>query len=327
MQNLKIGLTYDLRSWYLKQGYSEEQTAEFDSEDTIQALEKTIVSLGHEVELIGNGRALVEKLSGGSRWDLVFNVCEGLGGRNREAQVPAILEMYDQPYTFSDPLTCALTLDKALAKKLAMAYGLNTPRFKTVRSIEELKDLNLKYPLFVKPNEGGTGQGITHRSRVSDQASLVEVCGELLHQSISTILIEEYLPGREFTVGILGNDKSAHVLGIMQIAIPSGNVYTYEMKEECEKYVKYLPIEKDELYDSIADLALRAYRIFGCRDAGRVDIRLDSCGRPSFMEINPLPGLNPTHSDLPMIANMSGMSYSKLILSILIDALKRVPRT
>jgi len=325
MQNLKIGLAYDLRSDYLKQGYSEECTAEFDSEDTIQSLEKTLISLGHEVELIGNGRALAERLSTGSRWDLVFNICEGLDGRSREAQVPAILELFNQPYTFSDPLTCALTLDKSMAKRLVLSHGLNTPRFKLVRRIEELEDLKLRYPLFAKPNDGGTGQGISSRSRATDKDQLRSICSELLKHS--SVLVEEYLPGREFTVGIVGNGDSAEILGIMQIVIPSGNVYTYEMKEQCEKYVKYLGMEKDELYEAISILALSSYSICECRDAGRVDIRLDSCGCPSFMEINPLPGLNPTHSDLPMIATMAGMSYPELISRIIKEAVGRLPTT
>jgi len=324
--NLKIGLVYDLRKDYLGEGYTEEHVAEFDSEETIQILEQTIQSLGYEVDKIGNGRALCKRLVDGKRWDLVFNVAEGLDGRNREAQVPCLLEMFSIPYTFSDPLVCAVTLDKAMAKRLVSGAGLNTPRFHLVEEENDLSLLNLAYPLFIKPVAEGTGKGVDSKSKVDSFSKLKKVSLDLLKAFKQPVLIEEYLPGREFTTGILGTGKTARGLGTIEVRVkkgaPAGD-YSFKVKEMCEQFVEYLPMEKGELRREVEELALASYRVLECRDAGRVDIRLDANNRPSFLEINPLPGLHPTHSDLPMIATQEGISYNNLIGAIIESALKR----
>lgn len=325
--NLKIGLVYDLRKDYLAEGYSEEHVAEFDSEETIQILEQTIQSLGHEVDRIGNGRTLCKRLVDGSRWDIVFNVAEGLDGRNREAQVPCLLEMFSIPYTFSDPLVCAVTLDKAMAKRLVSGAGLNTPRFHIIEDEKDLASVNLAYPLFVKPVAEGTGKGVDSKSKVNSFSKLKKVSLDLLKAFKQPVLVEEYLPGKEFTTGILGTGKEARVLGTIEVRVkegaPAGD-YSYKVKELCEQFVEYLPMEKGKLRQDVEELALASYRVLECRDAGRVDIRLDANNRPSFMEVNPLPGLHPTHSDLPMIASQEGMSYKELIGSIINSAVKRI---
>lgn len=325
--NLKIGLVYDLRKDYLEEGYNEERVAEFDSEETIQILEETIQSLGHDIDRIGNGRALCKRLVDGNRWDLIFNVAEGLDGRNREAQVPCLLEMFSIPYTFSDPLVCAVTLDKAMAKRLISGAGLNTPRFHLVKEENDLSSLNLAYPLFVKPVAEGTGKGVDNKSKVNSFSELKKVTLDLLKAFKQPVLIEEYLPGREFTTGILGTEKDARVLGTIEVRVKEGAPsidYSFKVKEMCEQFVEYLPMEKGELRRQVEELALESYRVLECRDAGRVDIRLDTNNRPSFMEINPLPGLHPTHSDLPMIATQECMSYKELIGSIIDSASKRI---
>jgi len=321
-----IGLVYDLRDDYLAEGFSEEQVAEFDSLATISCLEQALQSLGYATERIGNGPALAKALTCGRRWDMVFTIAEGLYGRSREAQVPALLEMYGLAYTFSDPLACALTLDKAMTKRVVQSAGLYTPRFFVVASPDDVDSVALQYPLFAKPMAEGTGKGVDHRSRITSAEKLRSVCVHLLERFDQPVLVEEYLPGREFTTAVLGFGRDAEVLGTMEMTIrpnaPAAD-YSYEVKELCEQCVNYFPMPKGALRDEVEDLALRAYQVLECRDTGRVDIRLDALGRPAFIEVNPLPGLHPTHSDLPMIATQEGMAYNELIGRIVRSALTR----
>ncbi len=322
---LHIGMTYDLRKDYLAAGCSEDDVAEFDSEETIASLEWTIRSLGYTVDRIGNVQALCARLAAGDRWDLVFNIAEGLTGRCRESQVPCILEAWGIPYTFSDPFVCALTLDKAFAKRIVRDALLATPAFKVIEHPSDLTDVPLRYPLFAKPLAEGTGKGIDPASRVNSPAELAGVCGNLLARFRQPVLVEEFLPGREFTAAILGNGPCARVLGVMEIEVIDDphTVYSYTAKEECEHLVRYLPFCDDPLFTQIESLALGSYRALQCRDTARVDIRCDANGIPHFMEINPLPGLHPTHSDLPMIATQQDMSYSELIATIITSACER----
>ncbi|MBP7052188.1 MAG: ATP-grasp domain-containing protein [Phycisphaerae bacterium] len=323
---MTVGLVYDLRDDYLAQGFTEEQAAEFDSAATIDALEKAIRSLGYATERIGNGMALAKQLAAGKRWDLVFNIAEGLYGRSREAQAPALLEMYGIPYTCSDPLVCALTLDKAMTKRVIQSAGLHTPRFAVVTSPADIEGLDLKYPLFAKPLAEGTGKGVDKDSRVDSPAALKKVCTRLLERFAEPVLVEEYLPGREFTTAILGTGRDARVLGTIEFRIEANapaQDYSFDVKEQCEQCVTYFPMPKGALRDEAEALALAAYRVLECRDTGRVDIRLDAQDRPAFIEINPLPGMHPTHSDLPMIAAQERMSYEELIGNIVRSALAR----
>jgi D-alanine-D-alanine ligase len=322
-----IGLTYDLRVDYENLGYDEEDLAEFDSEQTIILIDQAIKSLGYETDRIGNVRSLSSRLVAGEKWDLVFNVAEGLSGRCRESHVPSILEVYNIGYTFSDPLVCAITLDKGIAKRIVRDAGLPTAKFKVVESVEDVDHTFLEYPLFAKPIAEGTGKGINNNSRIESNDQLIQTCEYLLNRFAQPVLVEEFLPGREFTVGILGNGDDTYVLGIMEIEIPQdkkGAIYSYVAKEECEKLVKYLPYRKGSLHRQLEQLALKTYKALQCRDAARVDLRCDRKGVPSFLEINPLPGLHPTHSDLPMIATQEGMKYEELIGQIINNALKRL---
>lgn len=323
----RIGLVYDLRDDYLAQGFSEEATAEFDSEITLRSIEDALRALGHRPERIGHVRALCARLVAGDRWDLVFNFAEGLHGRSREAQVPALLEAYDIPYTFSDPLTCAVTLDKAVTKRLVRDAGLNTPGFHLVRTPDDIAAVRLPYPLFAKPYAEGTGKGVSQRSRIETPAALRQVCLELLERFRQPVLVEEYLPGREFTVAVLGTGADARVLGGMEIIVlpaAGGREYAYETKENWHDCVRYQPLCAAREPDAaVCALALAAHRTLDVRDASRTDIRLDAAGRPSFMEINVLPGLRPEHSDLPMIAAQQGVAYVDLMGAIVNSALAR----
>jgi len=323
---MTIGLTYDLRSEYKAQGYREADIAEFDSDETITALEETIKALGYKTDRIGNVRQLCSRLAQGHRWDLVFNMAEGLSGRFRESEVPALLEIYRIGYTFSDPVVCAMTLDKGIAKHIIRSFGIPTPDFQVIETLSQLKEVKLTYPLFAKPIAEGTSKGIDQNSRVNNPKQLKNSCERLLSTFNQPVLVEEFLPGSEFTVGVLGNGDDAYVLGIMEITMADGRkeaVYCYDTKERCETLVKYLPYN-GPLHKQISQTALLAYKAFGCRDTARVDLRCDRKGEPCFLEINPLPGLHPTHSDLPMIATQQAVRYIELIGKILNSAFSRI---
>ena len=177
---MTVGLTYDLRSDYLKEGYSEEEVAEFDRESTISGIEDALNELGYKTDRIGHARQLVNRLANGDRWDLVFNICEGMHGIGREAQVPAILDLFSIPYTFSDVLVLSLTLHKGMTKRVIRDAGIPTPDFAVIHSIDQLSGVNLPFPLFVKPNAEGTGKGISAMSKVNSAEELKTICTDLL---------------------------------------------------------------------------------------------------------------------------------------------------
>ena len=326
---MKIGLTYDLREAYLAEGYDELETAEFDRADTIDSLENAIRSLGHQTDRIGHVRQLVSRLAAGDRWDLVFNICEGLRGIAREAQVPALLEAYDIPCTFGDPVTMTVCLHKGLTKTLVEKCGMPTPQFAVVESMADLAKIDLPFPLFAKPIAEGTGKGVSPASCISSTAELSEVCETLLANFRQPVLVETYLSGREFTVGIVGTGDDARVLGTLEIVLLSNaepGAYSYINKERCEELVRYDLVRSDN-DPEVAEaerIALISWRELNGRDAGRIDLRSDGSGRPNFIEANPLAGLHPEHSDLPMIATKVGMSYQELIRQIVESATRRV---
>lgn len=320
-------MTYDLRDDYLVMGYSLEETAEFDRPDTIEAIEGALRQLGHRPERIGHIRELARRLVAGERWDLVFNIAEGLKGMGREAQVPALLEAYDIPYTFSDPLVTALTLHKGMAKRVVRDAGVPTAPFALVEQPADIRTVNLPFPLFAKPAGEGTGKGITSASRIADRAALRAVCRKLLDRFHQPVLIETYLPGREFTVGMLGAGSSARVLRVMEVLLndkAEEGVYSYLNKEHFQERVIYRLVDDDEAVEA-GKVALAAWRALGCRDAGRVDTRSDGDGRPQFLEVNPLAGINPERSDLPIMCRLAGIEFAELIGAILDSALARVP--
>jgi D-alanine-D-alanine ligase len=324
---VRIGFTYDLKDDYLALGFGEHEVAEFDSPATVDAIEAALRSLGHEVERVGHVRALAARLVGGWRCDLVFNIAEGVAGFGRESQVPALLEAYGIPYTFSDPLVCALTLHKAMAKHVARGCGIATPSFVVVSTPEEAAAVTLPLPLFAKPVAEGSSKGVTGKSLVKSRAALVEVCTELLRDYRQPVLVEEYLSGREFTVGILGTGKDARSLATLEVMLRTAATdgsYSYRNKTQWRDYVEYALLDAGDLRRDVEDVALAAWRALGCRDAGRVDLRLDGGGRPQLIEVNPLAGLTPGYSDLPMMAEKTGMDFTALIAAILRSTLARI---
>ncbi|MCL1464807.1 D-alanine--D-alanine ligase family protein [Argonema galeatum] len=328
---LFIGLCCDIKEGYLKSGFSAAEVMEFDDEETIVGLENALLSLGHKVERIGNGRELARRLASGDRWDLIFNIAEGVKGRSREAQVPAVCELFAQPYTFSDPLTCALTLDKALTKRVVRDRGLPTAPFEVVSTLEEAAAVSLPMPLFLKPVAEGSSKGVTRRSLVKERSELVAVCRELLEQFHQPVLVETFLPGKEVTVGIIGNGSTARVIGVTEILFTDkaemAALTTLEKEQKKEgdgERVFCRPVTEEELLAAQArQLALLAYHALSCRDVARLDLRCDAAGVLYFLEINPLPGLNPVFSTLPITAEWAGMSYVKLIDEIVESAWQR----
>jgi D-alanine-D-alanine ligase len=323
---LKIGITYDLREDYLIEGYGEEETAEFDRAETIEAIDQTLKELGYRTDRIGHLKSLTRRLAAGDRWDLVFNIAEGLRGFGREAQIPALLDAYDIPYTFSDPLVLALTLHKGMTKHVIRDMGIPTPDFAIVEKEDQITGICLSYPLFAKPVAEGTGKGITAASKINTEKELVEVCRMLLTVFKQPVLVESFLPGREFTVGIIGTGKDAIATDTMEVCLKAQaepDVYSYINKENCEELVEYRLVY-DEEAQQVRETALSAWRGLGCRDAGRMDLRSDRSGRPNFMEVNPLAGLHPQHSDLPIIFSLMGKTFHQLIDMIMHSALKRV---
>jgi len=318
---MRIGLTYDLRSWYLERGYTMDETAEFDKEETVVALEGELTRLGYETVRIGNIFQLVEKLAAGERWDIVFNIAEGLYGDGRESVVPALLDQYRIPYVFSGPVVMGVSLNKYLTRLVVSAAGVPVCPGIIANSVRDLDNLSkLEYPLFVKPVAEGTGKGITTRSLVRDRESLLSLVTELLAVYKQPVLIEEYLPGREFTVGVTGNGAEAKVTGGMEVICKDNLPYSVEVKENYENYVKYTVYDED-LRSECDTVALGAWRALGAVDAGRVDMKADRHGKMFFIEANPLAGLNPVHSDLPMLSRMNGMAFGTL-MEIIMDSAK-----
>jgi len=324
-----IGITYDLRDEYMAMGFSEDETAEFDREGTISSIETTLAELGYQTDRIGHIKNLVYRLNQGDRWDLVFNIAEGMYGAGREAQVPALLDAYRIPYVFSGPLVLALTLDKALTKIIVKDAGVATPDHAVVYNKADIHHVNLSYPLFVKPLAEGTGKGIDQESVIYSQEQLEKKCAELLDRYHQPVLVETYLSGREFTAGIVGTGEEAKCIGVIEIILKENaekGVYSYVNKEECEERIIY-SLTDQEAVNVCSDLALQAWKCLRAEDGGRIDIRFDHKGLPHFLEINPLAGMHPEHSDLPILAGLNGIRYRELMKMIMDSAVRKVKTT
>jgi D-alanine-D-alanine ligase len=325
---MHIGITYDLKADYKAEGYTDEAIAEFDQIDTIDAIAGALESLGHSTDRIGRGKSLVARLARGDRWDLVFNISEGMHGIGRETQVPALLDMYAIPYTFSDPVVLGVSLHKAFAKRVVRDCGLATARFLQVNALGDLETLGFDPPYFVKPLAEGTGVGIDAACVIGSRDELATVCGRLLQRFAQPVLLETFLPGREFTVGLLGTGDRAEAIGVLEVCLLDSaepGVYSYLNKAEYEERVAYrLADPAEPVVQAAAELALASWRALECRDGGRVDVRCDANGVPHFLEVNPLAGLHPVHSDLPILAGRVGLSYEEIIARIVASAMERV---
>ncbi len=322
---MRLGITYDLRDDYLALGLGDEETAEFDRIDTIEAIESALHELGFETDRIGNIRSLIHRLAAGDRWDIVFNIAEGLRGFGREAQVPALLDAYGIPYTFSDALVLALTLHKGMTKRVIRDLGIPTPDFFIVEEASDCDQVDLPFPLFAKPIAEGTGKGINASSKIRSREDLRSVCESILLAFNQPVLVESYLPGKEFTVGIVGSGSAARAIGCIEVVLKSEaepGAYSYWNKKKYDELVEYRLVE-DKMAQKAMEVALASWRGLGCRDGGRVDLRADAKGLPHFLEVNPLAGLNPVVSDLPILCTLKGMTYKDLISQIMDSALSR----
>ena len=299
-----------------------EDTAEFDKQDTIDAIDKALINMGFETDQIGNSFQLIDALSTGKSWDMVFNIAEGLYGDGRESVVPAILDQYKIPYVFSGPVILGISLNKHLTRLIVSSAGVPVSPGILISQPADADKCRLEYPLFVKPVSEGTGKGITERNLVRSEKELKEVTEYLLNRFNQPALVEEYLPGREFTVGIIGTENEAIAIGGMEIECRDNLPYSVQFKENYEIFCKYIPMA-DEFADECKRVALNVWKALGGADAGRVDVKADKNGRMCFMEVNPLAGLHPVHSDLPILSGMAGIKYQTLIEMIMTSALKR----
>jgi D-alanine-D-alanine ligase len=338
---MRIGLTYTLRQtdqgagaapnhsdWSI--GALDDAQEELDAPETIAALTQALESLGHEVERLGDGPPLVARLARGDWPELVFNLAEGSGSeRTREARVPALLELLGIPYTGSDPLTLAATLDKDCGKRLVGAAGVATPAWTvcdgSLASVDAARR-TVPFPVFVKPAYEGSSKGIIRSSVIDEPAELGPAVAALQEAYRQPVLVEEFIAGDELTVGLVGG-AVATVLGILRV-LPRTPVdrfiYSLEVKRNWRQAVCYeCPAQLDPVAEeAVRRAAVLAWEALGCRDVARIDFRLRG-QVPYFLECNPLPGLSPESGDLVLLAQGMGIGYRELLDRILQSALAR----
>jgi D-alanine-D-alanine ligase len=325
---LRVGFTFNVKRVKPSYDMAEDSEAEYDSPTTLQAIREAIASWGHEVVDL-EATPELPNILGAPVVDVVFNIAEGFRGRNRESQVPALLELLDIPYTGSDPATLSLALDKGLAKKIVRQAGILTPNFQLFHTGKERIDKQfVNWPLMVKPVAEGSSKGVIAKSVVHSEGEMREVVRELIEKYHQPALVEEYIGGREFTVGLLG-ERRPRVLAPMEIVFQDKTdktpVYRFEDKLEVNNRIRYdVPAKVDAgQLERLRSAARGAFMALGCRDVARIDFRMDDKGRFFFLECNPLPGLTPGWSDLVLIAQGEGMDFRTLISEILSGAIRR----
>jgi len=324
----RVGMTYNVKTEVsLKPGDPPDMNAEFDHEETVHHIEKALTEGGHTVVRIGNARRLLEQFDSlASRADIIFNIAEGYEGRNRESQVPILLEMKGVPFVGADGLTLGLTLDKVLTKKVLIAEGIATPRYAEVDDPDKLWQIELTYPLIVKLRCEGSSKGLSEKSLVNTPEELERQVRWLMDTyKHATVFIEEFIEGSEFTVALIGNEQP-EIYPVVQIALDGQTdlgrkFFTFAYLRTGSDYLCPAPIS-DGLARQMQDLALRTYRAVDCRDFGRVDFRVDRKGRPYVLEINPLPCLS-TEDVFNFIAKTRGTTLYALINRIMDAALIR----
>lgn len=329
---IKVALVHNLKKSKSKD-QPKDYFSEFDSAETVEAIASSLRLGGHQVFSVEANRDLFDNLRANSV-DIVFNIAEGFSGVSRESQIPAMLDFLGLPYTGSGVLTLALSLDKAMAKQIFIYNGIPTPRFQLFKSEKEPLQQNLHFPLIVKPNCEGSAKGIHASNVVKNKSSLYEEIARIKKLYQQDVLVEEFIEGRELTVGILGN-QTPYVLPILEIDFSQckkkgESFYSWEVKE----YQGVDPLYPDpqfhcparlskEQKDAVEKAALTAHQALGCLDVSRVDIRLSEDFIPYVLEVNPLAGLDPKESNLTRMAAVCNMSYPDLINGILESALMR----
>ena len=331
---MRIGLAFDLKEAVKgsisSEAQPEDALEEYDSRDTVRGIAAAIEEKGHSTALLGGGREFLTNVQR-EKVDLVFNIAEGLGNyRSREAQIPSILELLDIPYTGSDPLALAVSLDKAITKSLVASAGVLTPKWQVVDDLAGLSQVDWKafpFPVFIKPLHEGSSKGIRTGSKIESAKQLVDAATGLLEHYRQPVIVEEFIYGDEITTGVIGNSPPA-LLGIMRVIPRRADpnfVYSLEVKRDWERLVDYVCPAKlrPEVLDRISESAITVFTVLGCRDISRVDFRISPDGKPYFLEINPLPGLNPKSGDIVIMSGKMGWTYSRLISSIVDAALRR----
>jgi D-alanine-D-alanine ligase len=324
---LRVGFTFNVKRIKPDPDGTKDDEAEYDTPGTLQAIREAIASAGHEVIDLEATPDLPSVLAS-TPVDLVFNMAEGIKGRNRESQVPALLELLDIPYSGSDPATLSIALDKALAKKIVRQHGILTPNFFTMSTGKERLPRDLRFPLIVKPIAEGSSKGVHPTSVVESEAELREAAREMIQKYDQPALVEDYIGGREFTVGMLG-ERRPKVLPPMEVVFLDQSetrpVYSFEFKQDSSTKIRYdVPARLEPSQLRVLERAAReCFIALGCRDVARVDFRMDEQGKVYFLECNPLPGLTPGWSDLVLIAKAAGIEYNGLINEILSGAIRR----
>jgi D-alanine-D-alanine ligase len=339
VESLRIAVLVN-RKHHVKPGLEAppDALAEYDADETVAGLESALRGSGHEVVVLEADETLVDSIRRVAP-DLCFNIAEGLRGDAREAQIPALLELLGIPYTASKVLTNAISLDKVVTKRIWRDHGLPTAAFQSFSCGAEPLDPRLSFPLFVKPAREGSGMGINARSIVHDEDALREQMCWVIQTYRQPALVERYLPGREFTVGLVGNtrlpgqprrsefydERGFHVFPVLEIDTQKGAVkglYNTQAKsyaiedEQAPGYICPTDIPAD-LDAGLKRLAVAAFEAIDGLDVGRVDFRLDAGGHPHLVEINTLPGLNPLVSDMVIVSRAEGVPYPRLINEIL----------
>ena len=330
---MRIGITYNLKSNPSIPTQNEnfdDQEEEFDLPETIDAIQEVLKIEGFEVFRLGGDIEVIHKIRH-EQIDFVFNLAEGRGGRSREAHIPSLLEMMEIPYSGSDPLGLAVTLEKGITKRIAASLAIPTPSFWILDGLDDLAKVPHHFPLFVKPLWQGSSRGIRRTSRVEKDEDLEREVSRLIENyATDGILVEEYVEGREFTVAVTGN-KNPEIIGIMEIAFRDPRqkdfCYSLEVKRNWKKEVEYHvpPSLERRVEDAICKSALRLFKALRLRDIARFDFRMDPNGLFYFLEVNPLPGLSPESGDLVILAQKKGWSYRDLILKITQSAFSRYP--
>jgi len=312
--------------------------AEFDRIETIQAVQAAIESDGHRTAFLPADASLPFTLRDFNP-DICFNFAEGISGDGREAQVPALLELFGIPYAASRVVANAVGLDKTMTKRIWAEMGLPTARYQEFASGYEPLARSLRFPMFVKPAREGTGMGMDLGAICYDEKQLRQRVHWVVNNYHQPALVEEFLPGREFTIAVLGRKDAAlysrhpewygpdgfHRFPALEVDSSTSvtpGIYGHKAKTLHEwddgvpGFLCPANVERG-LFDLLQNLAIAAHQAIGTCDVSRVDIRLDSAGQPRLLEINTLPGLTPDFSDLCVIANAEGISYRDLILEIL----------
>ncbi|MCL2163006.1 MAG: ATP-grasp domain-containing protein [Oscillospiraceae bacterium] len=331
MSHLRVGIACNIRT-----DDSSDAQAEFDEPGTVAAISEALRAGGFEPIVLEASDGFLKKLET-EKPDIVFNIAEGKFGRAREAHIPSILEYFGVPYTGSDATALAVSLDKALTKRVVRSLGIKTPDFFVIqKKNNELPGFHsgydisdLPYPVIIKPNAEGSSKGISDACVAANPAKLREITKKAAENNRGDLLAEQYIDGREFTVGMLGNGSNLRVFEPMEIVFQKQKglykVYSYEVKKNYRTYIAYrCPAElTDYLKAQMVHDAKAVYEAIGCRDFARIDFRISENGKSYLIEVNLLPGLAPEYSDFPMLAEFNGISYNNLICGILHCALKR----